>query len=159
MSAAGGKGARPKITVHYKPAELPAEKKPGTEFGFCHTHGLQEGYGQPELVLRCFSAGKSQALVDAIVDRILSKGQRLEEGTSYEGFLSVPISFQAVEQGGKKCLELVVFSEGAEEWVEADVMGQEIGKIDGLDDLVKISEGSVSAGVVLAHWGCGGQVK
>jgi len=156
MAETKSASGRPKITIHYRPAELASGQEPATEYGHCHTHGLEQAYQHPELILRCFSASKSQALVDAIVERILSKGQRLEEGVSYDGFLSIPIAFQAVEVEGKKCLEMVMYSEGNEEWVEADVVGQEIGKIDGLDDLVQLGDEGATAGVVVSHWGCGG---
>ena len=145
---------RPEVVIHYQPAALATRKDPGSEFGSCHTHGLEEGYGHPELVLRCFSASKSKDLVDAIVDRILAPGDRLEVGTTYEGFLSVPIGFQEIQVDGRRCLEMQVYSEGNEDWVDADVVGQEIGKLDGLDSLCQISEGGVSSGIVVSHWGC-----
>ena len=145
---------QPNVAIHYRPAEASSGTDPESHFGYCHTHGLEDAYGHPELILRAFSASKSQALVDAIVQRVLSKGEKLEEDTAYEGFLSVPVKFKSVEVEGKKCMEMLVSGAGKEEWVEADVAGQEIGKLGGLDDLLQIAEGGISSGVVAAHWGC-----
>lgn len=142
------------IAVHYEPATLATVREGESDYGYCHTHGLEERFKHPEIVIRFFSASKAQQIVDEIVERFLSKGERLEEDVKYEGLLSVPVMFKWMEIGGRKCLEMLIPKEGNEKWIRPDDVVREVERLRGIDDLVQLRRRSVSTGIVLSHWGC-----
>jgi hypothetical protein len=51
-------------------------------------------------------------------------------------------------------LQMIVPSEGNEDWKSPQAVVKKVDKLRGLDDLVKIKARSVSSSVVTRHWGC-----
>ena len=148
------KGQTNKISIHYSPVDVGSERTLATKYGYCHTHGLEEAFGHPELVLTFFSAAKTKTIVDRIVETILSKGERIELDVTYEGFLNVPVKFKRVSLDGGEQLQMVVPTAGNEDWHDHQAVVQKIEKLHGLDSLVKIRARAVSSSVVTRHWGC-----
>jgi uncharacterized protein DUF4262 len=148
------RGQTSKISIHYSPAKVGSGRTFETKYGYCHTHGIEEAFGHPELVLSFFSVAKTKKIVDSIVETILSKGDHIEPDVAYEGFLKVKVKFKKVKLDGREFLQMVIPGEGNEDWGDAQAIVRKVEKLRGLDDLVKIKKRSVSSSIVTRHWGC-----